>query len=264
MSIGEISEKSSEKRLYIMNVKGVLLCGGEGKRLRPLTYYFQKTMIPIGRKQKPLLEYIIKLFRYHNIKNLVLLVGYKNEQIKNYFENGSRFDVNIEYIEDLPDVKGTGNALLNAYRHNVFKNTDYLMIYYGDILANINLKSMLKKHISKQVYATLAVATKYQIPVGVVEANDDMIVNMIEKPWLDLNVTIGILTLSKDTLPILKMLSEKYVEMDIMGHVIPYLIKEGLPVTVYAHNDFWYDVGTTERYEKLDNHMIEELFKNIV
>lgn len=247
-----------------MSVKGVLLCGGEGKRLRPLTYYFQKTMIPIGRKQKPLLEYIIKLFRHHNIKDLVLLVGYKNEQIKNYFENGSRFDVDIEYIEDPPGVKGTGNALLNAYQHNIFENTDYLIIYYGDILTNINLKDMLKKHISKQAYATLAIATKYQIPVGVVEANDDKVVSMVEKPWLNLNITIGILTLSKDTLPILKKLSEKYVEMDIMGHVIPHLIEEGLPVTVYEHNDFWYDVGTTERYEKLNNHMIEKLFKNMI
>ncbi|RLG73434.1 MAG: hypothetical protein DRO23_08940, partial [Thermoprotei archaeon] len=91
-----------------MKVKGAVLCGGVGKRLRPLTYYFQKTMIPIGKRQKPLLEYIVKLLKYHNIKNLVLLVGYKHEQIVNYFENGERFGVKISYVVDSPEYKGTG------------------------------------------------------------------------------------------------------------------------------------------------------------
>ena len=247
-----------------MNVKGVLLCGGEGRRLRPLTYYFQKTMIPIGRMQKPLLEYIVKLFRYHGSRDLVMLVGYKNEQIRNYFEDGSRFDVNIEYVVDPPGVKGTGNALRNAYDLGVLDDAEHLLIYYGDILADIDLRALVDHHLSRGAYATLAVATKYQVPVGVVETDGDRVVRMVEKPWLDLNVTIGILMLSKDVLPMLKPLSEKFGEMDIMGHVIPRLLEDEMPVTVYAHDGFWYDVGSTERYEKLDNHVVDELFKDIL
>ncbi len=247
-----------------MNVKGVLLCGGEGKRLRPLTYYFQKTMIPIGRKQKPLLEYIVKLFKYHGINDIVLLVGYKNEQIRNYFEDGSRFNINIEYVEDLPGVKGTGNALYNAYKLGVFNNVDHLMIYYGDILTDLNLRKMLDTHVSRDAYATLAVATRYQVPVGVVEADGDRIIKMVEKPWLDLNVTIGILALSTKILTYLDELREEYREMDIMGHVIPRLLEKGYPIYMYPHNGFWYDVGSTERYEKLDNHIVDDLFKEII
>ena len=78
-------------------VKGVVLAGGEGRRLRPLSYYFQKCMIPIGHSQKPLLEYIVRLLKYHNIADVLLLAGYKQEQITNYFNSGNRFGVKINF-----------------------------------------------------------------------------------------------------------------------------------------------------------------------
>ena len=72
------------------NVKGVVLCGGEGARLRPLTYYFQKTLLPVGSAQRPVLEYMLRLLRHHGISDVVLLVGYKHEQVMNYFGQGER------------------------------------------------------------------------------------------------------------------------------------------------------------------------------
>ena len=101
---------------FMGNVKGIILAGGQGKRFRPLTYYFQKCMIPVGEEQKPVLEYIIRLFTHHNIKDLVVLVGYKNQQVKNYFNNGSRFGANIKYVLDEPEYKGNAGAIVNAYR----------------------------------------------------------------------------------------------------------------------------------------------------
>ncbi|MBD3204761.1 hypothetical protein GF319_00285, partial [Candidatus Bathyarchaeota archaeon] len=65
-----------------MSVKGVIMAGGMGTRFRPLTNYFQKCMIPIGDMEKPILEYIVKLYRYHDIRDLILLVGYKYLQIQ--------------------------------------------------------------------------------------------------------------------------------------------------------------------------------------
>ena len=245
-------------------VKGVILCGGEGKRLRPLTYYFQKTMIPVGKKQKPLLEYIIKLLKYHGIEDLVLLVGYKHEQIVNYFENGKRFGVKINYIVDNPKYKGTGGALLNAYLKGAFNNVKTLLIYYGDILSNINLTEMLNKHWEWNSAATLAVAAKYQIPVGVVETEGNKVVEVKEKPWLSIKATIGILALETNTLKVVEKLSGKTGELDIMGDLIPELIKEKYPVYAYQYKGEWYDVGTTERYEKLDSNKVEEMFKNIM
>lgn len=244
-----------------MKVKGVVLCGGEGRRLRPLTFYFQKTMIPIGRKQKPLLEYIVKLLKHHGIEDIVLLVGYKYEQIVNYFEKGERFGIKITYVVDSPEYRGTGGALLNAYLKGAFENTETLLIYYGDILSNINLKDLLEKHWMWKATATLAVATKYQIPVGVVETEGNKAKSIVEKPWLNILATIGILALNTKALEVLKQLGRN---IDIMGNLIPELIRRNYPVYTYKYNGEWYDIGTTERYEKLDSAKIDKMFKNIV
>ena len=89
-------------------VKGLVLCGGEGARLRPLTHYFQKSMIPIGSKQRPLLEFIVRLLKRNEITDICFLVGYKSEQVRNYFDDGSRFGVSVAYVHDKPEYKGTG------------------------------------------------------------------------------------------------------------------------------------------------------------
>ena len=243
---------------------GVILCGGEGKRLRPLTYYFQKTMIPIGRRQKPLLEYIVKLLRYYGIHDIVMLVGYKSEQIINYFEDGSKFNIRISYVRDPDDLKGSGHAVLNAYNKGVFNGYRNLLIYYGDILSDINLRELMNKHVRYEADSVLAVASKYQLPVGVVEAEGDRVLKMVEKPWINIFATIGILTLSIDALEKVSGLYGKYEELDIMTHIIPELIKNDGKVVVYRHDGYWYDVGSTEKYEKIDNDKIEEIFRGII
>ncbi|WFO75446.1 nucleotidyltransferase family protein [Desulfurococcaceae archaeon MEX13E-LK6-19] len=248
-----------------MRVKAAVLGGGLGKRLRPLTYYFQKVMIPIGKKQKPLLEYIIKLLKYHGIRDVVMLVGYKHEQIINYFEDGSRFGVNIEYVIDEPGYSGTGGALLNAYRKNVFEGYDSVLVYYGDILTNMDLSSLLKYHEERDADATLAVASKYQVPVGVVEVDEEnRVMEIREKPWLPIKATIGILVLKTSTLKVLEEIRSTREKIDIMGDFIPELIKRGAKVYAYLYDGEWFDVGTTERYEKLDNEKIDNMFKEIL
>ncbi|MEM2526016.1 MAG: nucleotidyltransferase family protein, partial [Candidatus Methanomethylicaceae archaeon] len=148
------------------NIISAILCGGTGSRLRPLTYYFQKSMIPIGSKQKPLLEYIIKLLKFYGIYNIILLVGYKHEQIINYFEDGKRFNINIKYIHDKEGYKGNGWAILNAYEQNAFNNFENILIYYGDILSNIDLSKMIEQHIKRDAIVTLAVSKGYKLPIG--------------------------------------------------------------------------------------------------
>jgi mannose-1-phosphate guanylyltransferase len=145
------------------SVRGVVLAGGEGKRLRPLSYYFQKCMIPIGSKQKPLLEYIIHLLRSHGIIDVALLVGYKHEQIVNYFNGGARFGVEITYVPDDPALKGTGGSLLNAYRRGAITTHDSLLVYYGDIVSDINLTEMVERHRLRGAIATLALSEGYQV-----------------------------------------------------------------------------------------------------
>ncbi len=252
------------------SVKAVVFGGGKGRRLRPLTYYFQKVMIPIGSRQKPLLEYIVKLLKYYGFTDILLLVGYKYEQVVNYFEDGSRFGVHIDYVVDEPGYSGTGGALLNAYRKGKFSNVEHILIYYGDILSKIDLRELYSQHVGRGADATLAIASKYQVPVGIVETgSDNRVLRMIEKPWMPLKVTIGVLMLKSKTLYYLEKLASTMegsgaVKIDIMGDLIPYVIESGGRVYAYEYHDLWFDVGTTEKYEKLDPRLIDEMFKDIL
>ena len=245
-----------------MGIRGVILAGGEGTRFRPLTYYFQKCMIPVGEEQRPVLEYIVRLFRYHDIKELILLVGYKHQQIRNYFDDGSRFGVEITYILDKPEMKGSANAIVNAYRQGVLTDEDCLITYYGDILSNINLRKLAEQHMESGASATIALAYGFRIRVGMAEVVDGWVKRFIEKPTLSRPVSIGILALSGEILGEMERLSREKGSrsLDLMGDFIPHLIEAGYPVGAYITDAFWYDMGSLERYEKFENeHLSREL-----
>lgn len=242
------------------NVVSVILAGGEGRRLRPLTYYFQKCMIPVGKKQKPLLEYIVHHHKKHDVIKIQMLVGYKNEQIKNYFSNGSRFGVDIKYYVDDPNLKGSAGSLYNAHINGAFEEIETILIYYGDILSTIDLTEMLTQHKESEPYATLAVTKGYTIPVGVAKVHDKQVKEWVEKPEIDILAGIGVLAIQPDSLEILETMFETNSSLDIMGGFIPEILRRGKNVMVYETNEFWYDVGSTEKYEKIDNGLIDKLF----
>jgi len=241
-------------------VKGVVLCGGEGKRLRPISYYFQKTMIPVGRSQKPLLEYAIRLLRFHGITDLALLVGYKAEQIVNYFEDGSRLNVNITYAYDNPEMRGTAGSVLNAYKKKAIGKNETLLIYYGDILTNMNLQDFLRYHGEKNAKATVALAKGFTVRVGIADIDrEGRIRGFREKPKLKKPVSIAIVALDAEAIRDIEHLMSGRKELDLMGDVIPYIMKTEKNVYGYITDAFWYDVGSTEAYEKLDTNKVEEM-----
>ena len=242
------------------SVKGLILCGGEGARLRPLTYYFQKSMIPIGSKQRPLLEFIVRSLKQNEITDICLLVGYKSEQVCNYFDDGSRFGVKIAYVHDRPEYKGTGGAVLNAYKQGLIRREEILLVHYGDILSNANLTEMLKEHLVSEAEATVALSRGYQIPVGVAELNGGRVVKLVKKPSLDVLVGIGIMALEGNVLGDLEGLHREGEEVDLMRDLLPILMKNGRHVRGYVTDAYWYDVGSTERYEKLDNDSLAHHF----
>ena len=218
-------------------------------------------MIPIGHKQKPLLEYIIRLLEYNGITQISLLVGYKYEQIVNYFNSGERFGVEITYLLDNEELKGSGGSLLNLYRQELVDHDDVLVIYYGDILSNINLQDLLNQHRHEKAIATLALSKGYQIRVGVAEVNGRTVVQWREKPKLDICAGIGILAINASALRELEQVRQQLPpgsEIDIMSHFVPHLIKQGEAVHSYLTDAFWYDIGSIERYEKLENSVIEK------
>jgi len=244
-------------------VKALVFCGGPGVRLRPITYYFQKTMLPIGSMQKPLLEYVIRLLKFHGVKDLTLLVDYKAEQILNYFDDGSRFDVKISYLHDDPKLKGTGGSVLNAYKQGVVNVDDTLLMYYGDILTNMNIEDMLHYHRDRRAMATVALASGFTVRVGLADVDDTgKIRGFVEKPTLEKPVSIGIQVFKGETLEEIDELKMDRRGLDLMGNVIPHLIKTGKPVYGYLTDAFWYDVGSTEAYEKLNPRLVDDIFSH--
>jgi mannose-1-phosphate guanylyltransferase len=242
----------------MIKAKGLVLCGGTGTRLRPITYYFQKTMIPIGLKQKPLLEYVVRLLKFHEITDVAFLVNYKGEQIQNYFDDGSRFDVRISYVHDDPSLKGTGGAVLNAYKQGVINTKDTVLVYYGDILTNMDLQRLLNSHAAGRASATIALASGFTVRVGVAELDSHRkILGFVEKPTLEKPVSIGVLALDGKVLGLMTRMLKQEPDLDLMGDVIPHLIKQGKPVHGYLSKSFWYDVGSTEAYEKLDSKLVD-------
>jgi len=245
-------------------VKGLILCGGTGTRLRPITYYFQKTMIPIGLKQKPLLEYVIRLLSFHGISDLTFLVNYKSEQIVNYFDDGSRFGVKISYLHDAPKLGGTAGSVLNAYRQGAATTEDTLLVYYGDIITTIDLKDMLSYHSNKRALATVALASGFTVRVGLADlGRNGKIQGFVEKPKLEKPVSIGIMVLKGETLKDIEQLHKGKRRVDLMKDLIPHLVENGKPVYGYLSKAFWYDVGSTEAYEKLDHKSVDKSFSHL-
>ena len=239
-------------------LKSILFCGGEGVRLRPLTYYFQKTMIPVGSRQKPLLEYVILLLNYHKFTDILSLVNYKAEQIINYFGDGSRFGVKMTYLHDDPGLKGSGSAILNAQRKGELDESEDFLVYYGDILTNMDLSGLMKMHVERKAMATVALSKGFSLPVGVADVSSNgRITEFSEKPVLEKPVSIGILALNGKALKYLDKISARQHEIDLMGHLIPELIANQEQVYGYLTTNFWYDVGSTEKYEKLSHVSVE-------
>jgi mannose-1-phosphate guanylyltransferase len=133
---------------------------------------------------------------------------------------------------------------------------DTAIIWYGDILAPVDVSALIEFHRAEGADATLVVSDKYKVPVGVAHIDSlGNVIELTEKPWLNLYVTIGVLTLEASVLRNVE--SSLGSAFDIMGDLIPWMIRKGLKVKAFIHKDLWFDVGSLERYVKIDYEKIK-------
>ena len=157
-------------------MKAVILAAGEGKRCRPLTLTRSKVMLPVANK--PILEHIINALVKNDIKEIILVVGYKKERIMDYFEDGINFGVKIEYVEQKAQI-GTAHAILQA--RNLIGNEEKFVVVNGDNIIGPDAIADLIN--GEEGDATLLTCKKDNVSgYGVIVAKGKNVIEIIEKP----------------------------------------------------------------------------------
>ena len=227
----------------------VIMAGGLGTRLRPLTENIPKTMLKVGGK--PILQIIIEKFYKQGFREITLCVNYKSHIIEDYFEDGTKFDVNISYVKELKRM-GTAGALglINDIGSTPFIVTN------GDILTEVEYGKMLEFHIQKKSLATMGVREySYQNPYGVIREKMGIIQSIEEKPYYNFLVNSGIYIL--DPLVINKIPKDTYFDMtNLFEQLMPSQRTYSYPI-----RDYWIDIGRISEYEQANIDYKNSLFE---
>lgn len=217
-------------------LQAVIMAGGPGTRLRPLTEEMPKPMLPVG--DRPLMERMIEQLRGAGVRRVNITTHYKGEKISNYFGDGGQFGVDLSYVtEDEP--LGTAGSLGLMARPN-----EPVLVINGDILTRVNFRAMLDYHREHLADLTVAVR-KYelQVPYGVVECEGHTVCRVKEKPFFRFFVNAGIYVLEPvayDHIP-----SGRRFDMT---DLIEVLIQEGRSVVSFPIVEYWLDIGRHSDY----------------
>jgi mannose-1-phosphate guanylyltransferase/phosphomannomutase len=225
------------------SMKGIIMAGGEGSRLRPLTCDLPKPMVPV--MNKPVMAYSIELLRRHGIREIGVTLQYRPEQIMDYFQDGADYGVNLHYyIEETP--LGTAGSVKNS---GDFLDQPFVVIS-GDSLTDINLEEAIAFHKRKGSKATL-VLKRVDVPLeyGVVVTDEsNAIVRFLEKPnWGEVfsdTVNTGIYILEPEVLDYF----EAGKKFDFSQDLFPMLLNDGQPMYGYISNRYWCDIGNSYTY----------------
>jgi len=233
-------------------MKAIILAGGEGTRLRPYTYEKPKPMLPVGDEGKPILYYVIENLKRAGITEFVITAGYKYEKIVEYFGDGSRFGVRIEYSIEKEKLNTAGSLLPLRNKLN-----ETFVVAMGDHITNINIREMIESHKKSRCIATIALL-KGKIPIeyGVAEVKNNRIVEFQEKPAIEKLYNTAIYVFEPGIFDYIK---EKE---DFAKDVFPRLLKMKREINAYVFEGLWHDVGRVVDYERLNKELkTSELFK---
>ena len=228
--------------------KAVVICGGEGTRLRPLTYETPKPLVKVNGV--PVIDNVVRELKRNGIEKIAMAVGYKKEMFMEHFGDGSKNGVQIDYsIEDR--LLGTGGAVKKALNENVKpKNGEDVLVVNGDNIFEIDLKVMHELHISKNAIATLAVKAVEDVTgYGVISVEDGIVRKFVEKPDpkdAESNlINLGIYIFNSGAVHMLPDSEAFSMERDFFAK-IPSTGK----LCAYVSDKIWYPIDTIERYRK--------------
>jgi len=216
----------------------IILAGGLGTRLRPITHQIPKPMVLI--KGKPFLEYQLKLLKKNGLGDIVLCIGYLGEKIKDYFGNGERLGLNILYSYE-ETLLGTGGALKNA--EGLLEN-EFLLLF-GDTFLNVDYQDIISCFHKKQNLGTMVIfQNRPKITLNNIEVNNEnMVINYDKKKEGRTNgVDAGVQIFKKDILSLIP--SDEIVSLE--EKIFPLLIQKR-ELNAYLTNQKFYDIGSFEQ-----------------
>ena len=220
----------------------VLMVGGEGSRLRPLTENVPKPLLPIAGR--PILEHIIEHLRNHGIERVTMALGYRAEQIESHFGDGSRFGVDVDYVRE---KKALGTAGAIGLLPEV--KSDPILVMNGDILCDVDISAMTYRH--KREGAIVSVAVRpyhHRIPYGVMRLVGRRVIGLEEKPLITQFSNAGIYLMD----PEVRKAIPKNCYMD-MTLLIEERVAQGDIVTAFPIREYWCDIGLPEDYRRANH-----------
>ncbi|HET9058414.1 MAG TPA: sugar phosphate nucleotidyltransferase, partial [Acidimicrobiales bacterium] len=232
-------------------MKAVIMAGGEGTRLRPLTYNQPKPMIPMANKA--LMEHVIALLRRHGFSDIVVTVAFHANTIRNYFGDGSEFGVHMVYATEEHPL-GTAGSVRNAMR----ELREPFLVISGDVLTDIDLGAVVSYHDEHKALATIALrAMPNPLEFGIVMTNPDGTVDrFLEKPtWGQVfsdTINTGIYVLQPEIFD--------YIPSgvaDFSSDVFPRLLEQGPLLYGYVTDGYWEDIGTLEAYARAHQDILD-------
>lgn len=220
-----------------------LMAGGFGTRLQPLTNNCPKPMLKVG--EKPILEQILVNFVEAGFHRFYISTHYMPEVIRDYFGNGEKWGVSIQYVHE-EEPLGTGGAL-GLLPHDEIDLPMFMM--NGDLLTSLNLHSFLEFHESHESVATMCVREyEHQVPYGVITSEGARIKSMVEKPIHRFFVNAGIYLLAPELIKSV----EKGARID-MPTLLERQIDNGSAVNMFPIHEYWLDIGRMDDFNKAQN-----------
>ncbi len=217
----------------------VILAGGKGVRLAPLTEVIPKPLVPLGGM--PIMEIVIRQLAAQGFRRVTLAVGYLSELIQAYFGDGSRWGVSIDYSQE-KDPLGTAGSL-----SLIPGLTDTFMVMNADILTNLNYRDLVSHHRAQKCWATIgAYERQVKIDLGVIiKDGDGRIKDYLEKPTSSHLVSMGVYVFEPQVLDFIN--GPTYLDFpDLMKR----LLGAEKPVSYYSFAGYWLDIGRHEDYRQ--------------
>ena len=232
-------------------MKAIILAGGLGTRLQPYTTFLPKPMLPLG--EKPILEHLIDWVRKNGIKDVVLCVSYLRKTIEDYFEDGERFGVNIEYAIAKKPL-ATAGQLKTAEK---FIDGTFLCIY-GDSIYDFNLKKMISDHQKKKSFITMSLFEyETQLKYGVIDTTaNGTVKSWKEKPIINANINMGCYVMEPEIFSSIP--KNKPFGMD---DVVKNAMKKRKKIGSIISKKCFLDIGDKETYEKANEEYRKKLGK---